>query len=112
MHRHKFLTALGLILLYLCYLMAVNVVDVLVYSVFIYYIARPIYGRLIVHLKSQHLSAFISLFIILLPATLVALYGLGVASMELMNLAQTLNMPYMDEFAEVVEEYDLSLIHI
>jgi predicted PurR-regulated permease PerM len=67
---------------FLCY-MLLPFVDVLIYGLFVYYVARPVYGMMNAMIRSQRLSAFISLFLVILPVIVIALYAASVASFEL-----------------------------
>jgi predicted PurR-regulated permease PerM len=96
---------LGLTSAYLLYRMVNPIVDVIVYSIFVYYVGRPFYTRLQKRLKSPPTSAFITLFILLLPVTIVIIYGLGVASIELLNLMDAMHIPYAETINRVVTQY-------
>ena len=103
---------LGAIVALLIYLMVVNVADVLVYAIFVYYIGRPIYDRLLRRLKSKAASAFISLFLLLLPVTVVFLYGLGAAAIELSHLTSISNIPYLDVIEKATAKYSSIMANI
>lgn len=105
MKDRKAWLALGLSTAALIYLMVVNVADVLAYAVFTYYIARPIYAKLQKRLRAKAASAFISLFILLLPVTLVFLYAFGVASLEMTHFMSASNIPYLDTIETAIGRY-------
>lgn len=105
MRGHIFWGLLGLLMAYLLYRMVFPFVDVLVYSIFVYYIGRPLYTRLQRRLRSHSISAFITLFMLLLPVTLVAVYGLGVASIELLNFMNAVDFPYAETINQMVADY-------
>ncbi|MFH0862047.1 MAG: AI-2E family transporter [Candidatus Altiarchaeota archaeon] len=96
---------LGAAIAFLIYAMVVNVADVLVFAIFVYYIGRPIYDRLLKRFRSKAASAFISLFILLLPVTVVFLYGLGAAAIELSHLTSASNIPYLDVIEKATAKY-------
>jgi predicted PurR-regulated permease PerM len=58
-------------------------VDVIVYGLFVYYVARPVHGLMSATIRSNRLSAFLSLFLVILPVIVIALYAASVASFEL-----------------------------
>jgi len=63
---------------------------ILVYSIFVYYITRPLYERILPTLKSKSVSAIASIVILALPVILVIMYTIGVASVEMNKfLAET-----------------------
>ena len=91
------------------YEMIVQFLDVLVYSIFIYYISRPIYSRLKGSFKSEMMAAFVSLFILLLPVTVVTMYSIGVASVELINFMSNTEIPYRDAIVAAAAGYSSTL---
>ncbi len=105
MRRNLFWIALGLLAVYLLYLMVSPFIDVVVYSVFVYYVGRPVYRRLQKKIKSHPASAFITLFLLLLPVTVIFIYGLGVASVELLNALNTMDVPYAVTINNMIAEY-------
>jgi len=112
MRRNVFWILLGLASAYLLYRMIVPFVNVVVYSVFVYYVGRPFYRRVQRRLRSPELSAFITLFILLLPVTLIILYGLGVASIELLNLMNAMQVPYAETIDRMIAEYSAVLAQV
>ncbi|MBU0762663.1 MAG: AI-2E family transporter [Candidatus Altiarchaeota archaeon] len=105
MRKHMSWIALGLLCAYLMYIMIIPFTDVLVYSVFVYYLSRPIFHRVRRIFSSNALAAFISLFILIMPATLVFLYALSVGVYELGNLLSVLNIPYANAVNSIVLKY-------
>lgn len=105
MRKNLFWIVLGVLSAYLLYLMVFPFIDVLVYSVFVYYVGRPLYKRLERRLRSHSVSAFITLFLLLLPVTVVVVYGLGVASIELLNFMRAMDIPYAQAINKVVADY-------
>jgi predicted PurR-regulated permease PerM len=63
-------------------------VDVIIYGVFVYYVARPVYGVMHKIIRSDSLSVFLSLFLVILPVLIIALYAASVASFELSRLLE------------------------
>ncbi|MBD3389064.1 MAG: AI-2E family transporter [Candidatus Altiarchaeales archaeon] len=104
MKRYVLWLALGLLSMYLVYLMIIPFIDVLVYSVFVYYIGRPVYRRLVKRIRSHAVSAFVTLFILLLPVTFVVVYGFGVAAVELLNFMDAAGIPYATTINSVLAE--------
>ncbi len=109
MRRHAAWTLLGLALAYMMYVMVAEFVDVLVYSVFIYYVSRPVYWRLKGGFKSEMAAAFVSVFILLMPVTFVTMYSIGVASAELANFTADSELPYRDSIVAAAAGYSSAL---
>ncbi|MFH1404228.1 MAG: AI-2E family transporter [Candidatus Altiarchaeota archaeon] len=95
----------GAVCLAMLYLMVRPFIDVLIYSVFVYYTTRPLYKALKKRVKSKMLAANISLILVVLPVTIVLLYTVGVASIELLNLAGRLEIPYFDIIRRIISDY-------
>ncbi len=106
MRRHLFWLLIGLACLYLIYVMVSPFVDVIVYSVFAYYISRPIYRRLKGRIASRAVSAFVSLFIIILPAMIVVTYAFSVGVYELGNLLSAFDIPFAETVNRVIIGYN------
>jgi predicted PurR-regulated permease PerM len=51
--------------------------DVLIYGIFVYYVARPVYRGFVKRYKYERVGAFISLFFIVLPLVLIGIYALS-----------------------------------
>jgi len=73
---------IGLVSVSLLIYMCLQFLDAIIYGIFIYYVARPIYSR--IHKKFHHdtIGAFIALFAIILPIIIILLYTLSIALME------------------------------
>lgn len=99
--KEKFLKLVGLASILLALYMVSPFRNVLVYAVFIYYIARPVHRILDRWIKSGP-SAFISLFLLVLPVVLIIIYTLAVASVELMQFMSDSSLPYADQLTNTV----------
>jgi len=86
---HKIWILLGLITLAAAVYMLYPFTSILVYGIFIYYITRPLYDRILPVLKSKSISALTSILILAVPVVLILLYTIGVASMEVKQLLTT-----------------------
>lgn len=91
--------------------------DVLVYGVFIYYIARPVFLRIKGKIKSMDTAIFISLLLFVIPVIFLGLYALSVASLELNKLItnnELLSEGYVkmitDKLVEIPQSIDFSSI--
>jgi predicted PurR-regulated permease PerM len=80
--------AIGLLTSILVCYMPLPFVDVLIYGIFVYYVARPVYGVMRKMIRSDSLSVFLSLFLVILPVIVIALYAASVASFELSRLLE------------------------
>jgi len=79
-------------------------VSITVYSIFIYYIARPMYRKLHPKLKSKTMAAFVSIFAITLPIVLIVMYTIGVASIEMQNFIRTTDIPTLQSSTAMINE--------
>ncbi len=90
---------IGIVSVSLLIYMCLPFLDAIIYGIFTYYVARPVYSRL--HKKFHHntISAFIALFIIILPILLVLLYTISIASIEFSNLLNSadISIEYLNE---------------
>ena len=77
---------------------------IIVYSIFIYYLARPAYSRLLPYVKSESLCAFAALILLALPVVLILAYTLGVASIEISNLIASGGLPQLESVDVLVNE--------
>jgi len=77
---------IGLVSLSLLIYMCLHFLDAIIYGIFIYYVARPIYT--ILHKKFHHdtIGSFVALFAIILPIIIVILYTISIASVEFSSL--------------------------
>ncbi|MEA2076273.1 MAG: AI-2E family transporter [Euryarchaeota archaeon] len=87
---------LGLIAIALLAYMLFPFYDVLIYGIFIYYVARPIYRAFDRRSKYKGLGAFISLFFVVLPIVLISIYTLGIAYIELSKFLTQVDFEQMD----------------
>ena len=98
---------LGLLSFTLLYLLVGPMFDVLVYSLFMYYIARPLHALIHRRVKSAPASAVISLCILVLPITLLLVYTAFVASTEASNFITTATTPYLTGVNKLVGNYSI-----
>jgi predicted PurR-regulated permease PerM len=103
MDRNVWIMIGALIFISLAYLLH-PFLDLIVYGIFIYYIARPLHERLLPKLKSNSISAALALVILALPVVLVLLYSIGVASVEMSNFISKSEIASMDSFKILVNE--------
>jgi len=94
----------GLILAAALINMLLPFVNVLVYGLFVYYIARPTYRRLNRGGKYSTISAFFSLVIIVLPVIIIMTYTVGIAAIELKEVLVSMNIPGTDVLTRVSGE--------
>jgi predicted PurR-regulated permease PerM len=76
-------------------------IDVIIYGIFIYYVARPMYNEFDRRFKRKSLGAFISLFIVVLPIVIVSIYTVNVAYIELNNILTQVGFEYIDYVNEI-----------
>jgi predicted PurR-regulated permease PerM len=84
--KHSDWLFVGLLISLMVAYMLFPFAGIIVYSIFIYYLARPAYRRLLLHVKSEGLCAFAALMLLALPVVLILTYTLGVTSIEIGNL--------------------------
>lgn len=85
MKRNLHWLILGLLLLILIGYMVKGFMNVFVYSIFIYYVARREYDKITGIIGRRRLSAVIALFILVLPTVLLVSYTANVAFFEFRN---------------------------
>ena len=90
----------GIILAALLFMLVAPFRDVIVYSVFVYYIARPFYNIVRRITRWRMFSALFSLVIVVLPIMAISVYTLNVGAIEVAKYAE--NMPD-DEKSQYVE---------
>jgi len=95
---------LGLISIGLLLYMSVPFLDVIIYGIFIYYVTRPIYERIDDRIKRRNVSAFVSLFLLILPVIIIAIYTSSIASFELTRFMEgidyTIPLGYLNKAIE------------
>jgi len=95
---------LGILLIGLLLYMLVPFLDVILYGVFVYYVTRPIYERIEDRIKKRSISAFISLFLFILPVIMIAIYAFSIASFELTRFMEridyTIHLGYLNKAIE------------
>ncbi|EJN59318.1 AI-2E family transporter [Halogranum rubrum] len=80
--------ALGLVCALILFYSVYTFIGTFVFGVFIYYAVRPIYRRLNVRIASPTLAAFLSMFLLVLPALLIVVVTLGIAVEELLRFVR------------------------
>ncbi|MFH1722149.1 MAG: AI-2E family transporter [Candidatus Altiarchaeota archaeon] len=98
-------TLFGLLLLYLIFLMVYPYLDVFVYALFIYYVTRPIYLQLKRECNHDSLSAFIAVFMFILPVILLVIYTFSVASIELQYFLGKMDSPEAKALNSALQSY-------
>lgn len=83
---------LGIILVALIIWVAWPFLNVIVYGIFIYYVAKPIKRRLRPYIKNDTALVFVSLFLIALPFALVIGYALLLGISEFSSASQSLGI--------------------
>jgi len=73
----------GLIAIGLMVYMFYPFLDVLIYGIFVYYVARPVYRAFVRRFKYPRVGAFISLVFLVLPLVLIGICTLSIAYIEL-----------------------------
>lgn len=66
--------------------------DVFIYGIFIYHVARPLYRKFHKRFQNKTIPSFISLFLVVLPILIIAIYTLSVASIELSTLLANIDL--------------------
>ena len=90
----------ALVLVYSVY----TFVGTFVFGVFVYYAVRPIHRRIRQRVTSPSLAAFLSMFLLVLPALVIVFATLGIAIQELLRFVRTQQLaaleaaltPYLD----------------
>ncbi len=86
--------------------------DVIIYGIFVYYVARPVYRGFVKRYKYERVGAFCSLFFIVLPLVLIGTYTLSVAYKELSKFFVDSGFgytSYVDEIVKKIEEIASSI---
>ncbi len=96
---------LGLISIALLAYMLFPFLDVIIYGIFIYYVARPMYSEFDRRFKHKSVAAFISLFIVVLPIVLISIYTLSIAYIELSKFLTQVEFGYMDYVNEIFKNF-------
>lgn len=96
----------GLISIALLAYMFFRFLDVIIYGIFIYYVARPMYSEFDSRFRHKNWGAFISLFIVVLPIVLISIYTLSIASVELSKFLTQIEFGYMDYVNELFKKFN------
>lgn len=96
---------LGIISVALLAYMFFPFIDVIIYGIFIYYVARPAYREIRRRSKHESLGAFISLSIVVLPIVIISIYTLNIAYTELNNILTQLDFEYIDYVGEIFKDF-------
>ncbi|HDS44735.1 MAG TPA: AI-2E family transporter [Methanomicrobia archaeon] len=95
---------LGVISVALLAYMFFPFIDVIIYGIFIYYVARPAYRELDNRFKHKNLDAFISLFLVVLPIVLISIYTADIAYTELKNILTQEDSAYLGYASEIFKD--------
>ncbi len=88
-------------------------IDVILYGLFVYYVTRPIYDRINKRINKKSISAGVSLFILILPVLIIALYATSVASFELTKLLESIDYAIPGEYMkEILNELSIVGQHL
>ena len=98
---------LGLISIALLAYMLFPFLDVIIYGIFIYYVARPMYSEFDRRFKHKSVSAFISLFIVVLPIVLISIFTLSIAYIELSKFLTQVDFGHMDYVNELFKNFEV-----
>ena len=93
---------LGLIAIALLVYLLFPFCDVIIYGIFIYYVARPVYKGFVRRFKHERVGAFFSLFLFALPIALIAIYAVSVAYLGLTKLLSSAKFGYQDYVNEFI----------
>lgn len=106
-------TYYGLILAIILFIFISPFRDILAYSLFIYYIARP-FNRLFLRItRSKTFSALFSLIIILLPIMLITAYTISIGAAELRNYAATIPEEQRSGYIDmIITELNITTISV
>jgi len=96
---------LGMISVALLAYMFFPFIDVIVYGIFIYYIARPAYREFDRRFEHKSLGAFISLSIVVLPIVLISIYTVNIAYIELNNIFSQIDFVHIDYASEIFKDF-------
>jgi predicted PurR-regulated permease PerM len=102
--NHKNWIMVGALTLLALVYMLYPFAGLLVYSVFVYYIARPVYSRLLAKVNNKSICAFASLFLVALPIVLIITYTIGVAAMDMQNFLSTTDIPSLQSSEALINE--------
>jgi predicted PurR-regulated permease PerM len=81
--------------------------DVIIYGIFVYYVARPVYRGFVKRYKYERVGAFCSLFFIILPLALICIYALSTAYRELSNFFVQTDFGYTSYVDEIVKNFKM-----
>ena len=103
--------ALGLVCALVLVYSVYTFVGTFVFGVFVYYAVRPIHRRLRERVSSPSLAAFLSMFLLVLPALAIIIATLGIAAQELSRFVrgqqlaglETAIAPYVDSVVATID---------
>ncbi|KAF5412132.1 MAG: hypothetical protein C5S38_08630 [Candidatus Methanophagaceae archaeon] len=95
----------GLIAIGLMVYMFYPFLDVLIYGIFVYYVARPVYRAFTRRFKYPRVGAFISLVFLVLPLVLIAFYTLSIAYIELSKFFIYAKFEYIELYIKELVSY-------
>ncbi len=95
---------IGLVSVSLLLYMCLPFLDAIIYGIFLYYVARPLYD--ILHKKFHHdtLGSFVAIFAIILPIILVLLYTISIAFVEFSTLLSNADIS-AEYLNEIIDKY-------
>jgi predicted PurR-regulated permease PerM len=102
--KSKIWAAVGLVTLLVLAYMLYPFRDIAIYSIFVYYIARPLHYRFLSKVRIGWVSAVASILTLALPVVVIVLYTIGVASIELNNFMKTTDVPALSSWSGVINE--------
>ncbi len=94
----------GIVLAVVLFLLVAPFRDVFVYSLFIYYIARPFYSIVRRITRFRTFSALFSLIIVILPIIGIAVYTLNIGTIEVARYAQSIPDEEKSHYFEMITD--------
>lgn len=96
---------LGIISVALLAYMLFPFIDVIIYGMFIYYVARPTYREFKRRFEHESLGAFISLSIVVLPIVLISIYTVNIAYTELNKILTQVDFVHIEYASEIFKDF-------
>ena len=97
--------AVGLLLAWMVYLMLSPYLDVLIYSVFLYYVSRPVYTFFKKLKASPVISSAATLFLVVIPVTVLILYTIAVASVDIISFISESDLAQLEDLRQLASQY-------
>lgn len=92
----------GIILAALLFMLVAPFRDVIVYSVFVYYIARPFYSIMLRITRLKTFSSIFSLIIVILPIIAIIIYTANIGAIELAKYAESIPEEQKSQYVDMV----------